>query len=100
MTRSNDEPIADIDHARVLARALHHARAARRQLAQVDLRRLVGAVLRPQRRGDPELGVGRPSPEHLLEVRELVGGEPELARHRGVDGGLGGPRCCGGSRSR
>ena len=44
------EPVADIDHAGVLARPLDHPRRLRRQRAQVDFRRLVRAVLVPHRR--------------------------------------------------
>src|SRR5580692_10956727 len=41
------EAVADVDHAGVLARALQHVRSAGRELLEIDLRRLVGAVLGP-----------------------------------------------------
>src|SRR3546814_16878202 len=54
-------PVADIDHARVLAGALDHPGGLGRQLAEVDARGLVGAMLRPHDRKDAEFGeeIGR-----------------------------------------
>src|SRR5207244_9998489 len=49
------QPVTDVDRPRVLAWSLEHVRALRRQLAQQRLRRLVGAVLTPQRAEHPEL---------------------------------------------
>jgi hypothetical protein len=60
----DDRPaVADIDRARVLARALQDVRAGLRQAREEDARVLVGAVLRPERREETELGVGRLAPE-------------------------------------
>ena len=53
------QPVTDVDRPRVLAWSLEHVRALRRQLAQQRLRRLVGAVLTPQRAEHPELQVIR-----------------------------------------
>ena len=50
-----DQAVADVDHAGVLARPLHHPGRLGRELAQVDLRGLVGAVLAPHHREDAEL---------------------------------------------
>ncbi len=50
------QAVADVDDAGVLARALDHPRALGRQRAQMDLGRLVRAVLVPHRRKDAELG--------------------------------------------
>src|SRR5262249_15907601 len=54
--------IAEIDHARVLARTLDDLRAFGRQLLEPDFGRLVGAVLRPHHREDAELGKPRLAP--------------------------------------
>jgi hypothetical protein len=53
------EPVADVDDAGVLARALDHPGRLGRQPAQMHLRGLVGAVLVPHRREDAELGEAR-----------------------------------------
>src|SRR5713226_5929299 len=47
--------VADVDDARVLARALHHAAAARRQALQVHARRFVRTVLAPHHAEDAQL---------------------------------------------
>ena len=73
------DPVAEVDHAGVLARALQHALALRRQPLQQQRRVLVAAVLRPQHREDGELEVVRRPPEQLLDVRELPVGEAEGA---------------------
>src|SRR3954451_18590563 len=49
------EAIADIDHARVLARALDHLRARDWKGLEMDLRGLIRAMLVPHRREDAEL---------------------------------------------
>ena len=61
--------VADVDDAGVLARPLEHARPRGGELAQVDLRRLVGAVLGPQGGGDAELGPARLAAEDLARRR-------------------------------
>jgi hypothetical protein len=82
------EAAAEVDDARVLARPLQHARAARGQPAQERRGVLVAAVLRPQQREDGELElVGLPL-EQFADPLELPVGEPEAAVQRLVgDGG-------------
>ena len=53
------KPVADVDHAGVLARPLDHPRRLGRQAAQMHLGGLVRAVLVPHRREDAELGEAR-----------------------------------------
>ena len=50
--------VADVNDARVLARSLQHATAARGQPLQVHARRFVGAMLAPHHAEDSELGEG------------------------------------------
>ena len=73
------DPVAEVDHAGVLARALEHALALRRQPPQQPRRVLVAAVLRPEHGEDGELEVVRRAPEQLLDARELPVGETERA---------------------
>src|SRR5437879_3626573 len=83
--------VADVDGPRVLAGALEDTRALGGQPGEEDARVLVGAVLRPQRREQPELRVARLAAEALDDAVVFVGGEPELARE--AESGLGfGPR--------
>ena len=57
-----DQPVADVDHAGILARAADHPGGLGRELAEVDLRGFVGAVLAPHHREDAELDqVRRPA---------------------------------------
>ena len=70
------EPVADIDHAGVLARPLDHPRRLRRQRAQVDFRRLVRAVLVPHRRENAELGDRGFAADEIEDALILVGLEP------------------------
>jgi hypothetical protein len=51
-------PMTDIDDAGIFARPHQHMLAARRQLAQVQARALVGAMLAPHHAEDAEFGVG------------------------------------------
>ena len=69
------EPAADVDHACVLARALQHALAGRRQPAQERRGMLVAAVLGPQEREDRELEVVRLALQQLPDTVELPVGE-------------------------
>src|ERR1041385_8603458 len=78
--------VADVDDPRVLARPLPHARPARRELAEVNARRLVRTVLRPHDREDPELEVIRRPPEDLFDAGVLVRREPVLGDDGGGDG--------------
>ena len=80
-------PLADVDHAGVLADAGQHLADAvtqrrllrdLRELAQVHLRGLVGAVLAPHHRVHRQLAAGRPAAEDLLDPRVLVGLEAEV----------------------
>ena len=69
------EPLAEVEHAGVLARALEHALAGRWETPQERRRVLVAAVLRPEQREDRQLEVVRVAPEKLpdsvrLPVRE------------------------------
>jgi hypothetical protein len=94
------EPVADVDHAGVLARTLDHPRRARRQGAQVNARGFVGAVLVPHGRDDAELGQRRLAPDQRQEplvfvrlqpvlLHELRGNGDIVADHRrrGVEAG-------------
>ena len=53
------EPVAEVEHAGVLARTLQNARTSRGQPLQEERRVLVAAVLRPEEREDRELEVVR-----------------------------------------
>ena len=81
-------PVADVDDARVLARAADHLRAGGGQGAQPLLRGLVGAVLVPHRREDAELGQRGGAADQLENARVLLGLQPvrrdELGRDLGV----------------
>src|SRR5580692_6561833 len=71
--------VADINRAGILARPLHHQLALRRQLSQMDARRLVRAMLRPHHRKNAELCVSRRAPEDLFDFVVLVGRKSERA---------------------
>ena len=53
------QPVAEVEHARILARPLEDALAVARQPAKQERRVLVPAVLRPEEREDRELEVVR-----------------------------------------
>ena len=74
--------LAEVDHARVLARPLQHACAFRRKAAQQRRRVLVRAVLRPEQREDGELEMVRLAAQQLLDTVELPVGQPEGAVKR------------------
>ena len=76
------EPVAEVEHAGVLAGALEDARAAARQPLQQQRRVLVAAVLRPEEREDGELEVVRLALQQLLDARVLPVREAELAVER------------------
>ena len=67
------QPVADVDRAGVLARALQDARALGRQLPEVDARALVAAVLGPHHREDAELGQRRLAAEGRDDALVFVG---------------------------
>jgi hypothetical protein len=73
---------AEIDHARVLARALQDAVALRRQPLEQDGRVLVAAVLGPEQREDRELEVVRLAFEEAPDSLELTVRESERAVQR------------------
>jgi hypothetical protein len=66
------EPIADVDDAGVLARALDDPRRLGRQRAQMNFRGFVRAVLVPHRRKNTELGEAWLSPHQLDDARVFV----------------------------
>ena len=74
--------VAEVDHARVLARPLQHACALRGKAAQQRRRVLVRAVLRPEQREDGELEMVRLAAQQLLDTVELPVGQPEGAVKR------------------
>ena len=76
------DAVAEVEHARVLARALQDALAARRQPPQQPGRVLVAAMLRPEQREDRQLEVVRSTVEQLPDAIELVVGEAETAVER------------------
>ena len=78
-------PVADVDDAGVLARALDHPRRLRRQRAQVQARGLVGAVLVPHRRDDAELGQRRLAADEVDEALVFVRLEAVLLHELGGD---------------
>src|SRR3954470_18630853 len=69
--------LAEVDHARVLARPLQHALAGARQPLQQSRRMLVAAVLRPEQREDRQLEVVGVALEQLADARILGIGEAE-----------------------
>jgi hypothetical protein len=89
------EPVADVDHAGILARPLDHTCAGGRQAAQVDLGGFVRAVLVPHRRENAELGEARFSTDQLEKAGVLVGLEAVLGNQRRRDlRFVGGHRVC------
>ena len=75
-------PVAEVDHARVLARALQHARALGGQAPEQERRVLVAAVLRPEEREDAQLEVVRRAPEQRLDTVVLAVRQAERAMER------------------
>ena len=65
-------PVADVDDAGILARPLDHPGRLGRQLAQVQARGFVGAVLVPHRREDAELGEGRRAADQVQDALVFV----------------------------
>ncbi len=84
--QGDGDPVADVDHAGVLTEAGEDPRRLEGEAAEVDARRLVGAVLGPHDRVHGQLEVvGRPAEEAGDGLRFVVG-EAKLAvkgkRHR------------------
>ena len=95
------EAVAEVEHARVLARALQDARPVAGEPSQQERGVLVPAVLRPEQREDGELEVVRLALEQRDDTVELLVREAELAVERRVPrrssegqstGGYGGAR--------
>ena len=84
-----DLAVADVDDAGVLAGPVDDLRALGRQLAQMQARRLVGAMLVPHRRDDAELGEGGRAADEGDEARIFVGFEPMRDGELFVDLGFG-----------
>src|ERR1022692_859701 len=84
---SDDVAAADIDDAGVLAGALHHQLAARRQLLQMHARALIGAVLAPHDGEDAELGVGGLAAQDIDHLLILGGRELMLGDDLGGESG-------------
>jgi hypothetical protein len=61
-------PVAEVEHARVLTRALQDALARRGQPSQQRRRVLVAAVLRPEQREDTNLELVRVAAEQLPDA--------------------------------
>jgi hypothetical protein len=76
------EAVAEVEHARVLARPLEDALAGRGQAAKERGGVLVPAVLRPEEREDGELEVVRVAAEKLPDSIRLPVGETEGAMER------------------
>ena len=72
------QAIADVDHARVLARPLDDPRCFRRQASEMHFRGFVGAVLVPHRRHDAEFGEARVAPDQLAEALVFIWLQPVL----------------------
>ena len=66
------EPVADVNGAGVLARSLQHARAGRREIAEMHARALVAAVLGPHHRENSQLGEARLAAERLDDALVLL----------------------------
>ena len=79
--------VAEVEHARVLARPLEDALAGRRQPLQERGGVLVAAVLRPEEREDRELEMVRVAPEQLPDTVGLPVGQTEGAM-KGLGGDL------------
>ena len=62
-------PVADIHHARIFPRPLHHVRPARRQPLQMHARRFIRAVLAPHHAENSQLRKRRIAPQYFLRAR-------------------------------
>ena len=80
--------VANVGHARVLARAADHLRAGGGQGPQPFLGRLVGTMLVPHRREDAEFGKARLAPQQVEDALVFVGFQPMRRDQVGGDGGV------------
>ena len=80
--------VANVDHAGVLARTANHPGRLGRQLAQMDARRFVGAVLVPHGRENAELGEARPTADELQDALIFIGLEAVGGGQLRRDGGF------------
>src|SRR5260370_1308053 len=69
-----DQPVADVHHAGVFARPLHHQLTARGQPLQMHFARFVRAVLAPHHGENAKLGNVGIAAENFLNARVLFGG--------------------------
>src|SRR5262249_51737003 len=92
------EPVADVDDAGVLARALDDARPGRGKPREVDARALVGAVLAPHHAEDAELRVSRLATKASARDFMLGWGELVRADELGCDGRVARERGCHGKQ--
>ncbi len=76
------QALAEVDDARILARALQHRRAFHGKPPQQPGRVLVAAVLGPEEREDAEFEVVRIAPEQASDTVELPVGQTERAVER------------------
>jgi hypothetical protein len=74
--------VAEVDDARVLARALEDDRPLGGEAPQEESRVLVAAVLRPEEREDAQLEVVRLAPEEIPDTVEFRVREAERAVER------------------
>ena len=80
--------VANINHARIFARAADHLRAGGGQGAQPFLRRFVRAMLIPHSRKDAEFGEGRHAAKDRQEPLPLIRFDPVLGHKIFGDLGL------------
>ncbi len=76
------EPLADVDHARILARPVDHPGRRGRQRLEPDAAGFVGAVLRPHHAEDAELGQARRAAHDGQHAAIFVRAQPEFAGER------------------
>src|ERR671910_2305579 len=83
-------PVAEVDHAGVLTRALQHAFSFRGKPFQQEGRMLVAAVLRPEQREDRQLEMVRLALQQLDDALQFPVGQSQLSMDRcAVEGLLG-----------
>ena len=68
--------VANVDHARILARPADHPRGLGRQLLEVEAARLVAAMLRPHHRKDAELDQIWFTPQRVQHAGVFFLGQP------------------------